>query len=106
MTLKIERLAKYNQIYKLFNMLLDNDIDCDLYYTDKDFTIKFKKYPNLICVSGDITTKHTNTITYQNHTRAVNNLSAEKALERLLAIFNKNGGKNDRQGLEITKIER
>lgn len=106
MSLKIEHLAKHFQIYKLYNMLLDNNIDCDLYYTDTDFTIKFSKYPNLVCVSGDVTTKGSDTITYQNHTRSVNNLSAEKALERLLAIFNKNGGKNDRERLKIAKVEK
>ncbi len=106
MALKIERLAKYSQIYKLYSMLLDSNIDCDLYYTSTDFSLKFKQYPNLICVSGDITTKYKNLISYQNHTRTVDNLSAEKAFERLLNIFNKKEDKNERQRLEIAKIEK
>lgn len=104
--LTIERLAKYSHIYKLFSLLQDNDIDCDLYYTATDFTIKFKKYPNLLCVAGDITTNYSNSITYQNNTRTVKNLTSKKAFERLMSFFNKKEVENDRTRLEIARVEK
>lgn len=85
--MQLEFLAKYSQIYKLFHLLQDSDIDCELYFDDDGFDLKIIDLPEL-----KIQSKHKNIIKYINKTRTVSNLTCSKAFERIMRII---GGKND-----------
>ena len=95
--LSVEFLAKRSNLYCVYHRLLEQKIDCSLFYNDADLYIKFESYPNLMLFADD----KNDTITDVAGNRNIPNLTCDKALERVLNYI---GGKNDNDRPRQTPI--